>query len=237
MFSKEWKVIALCAVAVMSLTACPKNKKKSKEGQSVYKGLWVNAEAYRELLPVSIGQAQDPNFCQMLWMNARRLGINANSLTGVSLDAWVIHANGDVYRYSAYNNSASHGYRNPQYREGHLNGSNCRRDNNGYGSFGGFCSSQSLLHLDRDILSVSGGYAYGGGTSEVYVRPRSAAELEHISAVIATCRTMNNRLPHGAPQQAPVLVPGQPLPPGQAMPQQLGPQVGPPGQQQEPNFK
>jgi hypothetical protein len=265
MISKEWKVIAMGLVAVISLTACPQNKKKSKDANSPHRGIWINAEAYQNLRGIQMGGRPD-QLCQSIVMHRNRLGITRNFATGeLTLDAVVVHGNGDVFRYSAYQNSASHGYRNPQHRLGRIVGTSFTR--NGYGGMNSgspFDRTQGLVFLERDVLSVSSGGGPGQYmASESYVRARSVAELEQMSALIAPCSTWftggghNGGRYQGAPQQqgAVIIAPGAQCPQGiqcqvqQPMPQQpQGPHVGPPGQQwpqqqqpqqqpMDPNFK
>jgi hypothetical protein len=254
MMSKEWKLVALGLAAIMSLTACPR-KKKSSEAQTPFKGIWVNSVAYNQLKNVSIGATQDPQFCQRLWSERRRFGLTS-TINGLAIDAWVIHGNGDVFRYSATQNSASHGYRNPEFREGKLNGTNCRRDGNpNSGYYGGLCGDNTILQLDRQMLSAVGTSHGGHGSySAFYVQPTSLDELVRISAVVTACNNQDGNNQDGnnqdgnyqqqygprhngnVPQYAPGNIPPQGMPPqgappqGQFPPQQgqgQGPEVGP----------
>lgn len=257
MFSKEWKLALTCVLAVTALTACQKDKKKNKEATIQFQGLWVNAEAYDRLR--GIGPMMGPEaerFCIATIMNEprrRNLGIIRSRMNGqLMLDAWFIHGNGDVYQYDAFNNSGRQGFRAPNYRVGRITGANYDRNNNtGYSSFSAttygspFAGNRGFLVLDNNnsFLSVSSaggsnGYSYGS-SRENYVRA-SEAELNSMSAVLATCDEFLDfndgwgRGRRGGPRGpgGPVLVPVDPGPGhGQCAPgQPCGPRVAPPAQ-------
>src|SRR5438105_3147640 len=99
MFSKEWKFVAL-ALMTVTLTACPNHKKKSAEATNKFKGLWVNAEAYERL--GGMGMAHDNRLCYAINQHSNKLGIVRTFTGELMLDAWIVHGNGEVYRYSAY---------------------------------------------------------------------------------------------------------------------------------------
>jgi len=245
MFSKEWKLVALSLFATVALTACPGQKKKQPEATTRFKGLWVNAEAYERLGGMAANG--DPRLCYAINNHPRKLGIVRTFTGELMLDAWIIHASGSVYRYSAFENSAAHGYRNPKFLAGQINGTSFNRETRmGSGTYTAyqygspFSRGTGILTLDNNMLYVAGGAAYGyGGSSAVsYVRV-NGDQLVNMSAVIANCgeildfgdgwRGRPGPGPHGhGPHVAPV------CPPGQQCGPQLGPQVAPPGFQEVP---
>lgn len=240
MFSKEWKLVALSLFATVALTACPGHKKKSPEATNKFKGLWVNAEAYERLGGMTV--ANDPRLCHAINNHPKKLGIVRTFTGELMLDAWIIHGNGEVYRYSAFENSASHGYRNPKFLAGRVNGISYNRDTrSGSGAYTAyqygspFARGTGILTLENNQLFVAGAAAYGyqGSGTIVYVRV-SNEQLTAMTAVIASCGEILDygdgwkplpRLGPPGPGPGPRFAPGPE--------QQLGPEVPPPGYQQQ----
>lgn len=226
--------MALSMFAIVSLTACPGHKKKQPEATSRFKGLWVNAEAYERL--GGLGANNDARLCYAINNHPRKLGIVRTFTGELMLDAWAIHANGSVYRYSAFENSAGHGYSNPKFLSGRINGTSFNRETRmGSGTYTSyqygspFSRGTGILTLDNNQLFVAGAAAYGyqGSATVTYVRVTND-QLIAMSAVIANCGDFLDFGDgwKGRPTQplptAPVCPPGQ-----QCF--QPGPQVPPAG--------
>ncbi len=113
MFSKDWKLVAVL-LATVCLAACANDSKK-KNTSVPFAGLWINAKAQQELIRFSA--YGDPAICQVVLDNAGAFGISVDYDRSISLDAWSISTNGEVYRYSSHPASSLHGtgFKNPRY--------------------------------------------------------------------------------------------------------------------------
>jgi hypothetical protein len=106
MNSKGWKLGLFAIAAVIGLSACG-DKKKSK-ATSPYAGIWVNQEnAFEYSRHRGHLSANDyRSFCPKVYENPRQWGDSE-----LNVRAYLIHSNGEVYRYSAEETVNAPGFR------------------------------------------------------------------------------------------------------------------------------
>jgi hypothetical protein len=106
MNSKGWKLGLFAIAAVIGLSACG-DKKKSK-ATSPYAGIWVNQDnAFEYSRHLGHLHANDyRSFCPKVYENPRRWGDSE-----LNVRAYLIHSNGEVYRYSADESVNAPGFR------------------------------------------------------------------------------------------------------------------------------
>lgn len=242
MFSKEWKLAALSIIAALTLTACPKNKKKT-EPESAFKGYWINAEAYDRLVP--IGGNPDPAICGAINAHPHRLGISRSWDQQLFLDAWIVYANGNVYRYTPTMTSSAADYRQRYYVGTISNGQLVSKSAIAptYAGpqpvvYGGPLSRRAQgttvrLNGNQMIVFAPG---YGRYSVESYVRV-TADQLNKMSQLVAFCSdairfdVVVPVYPRAVPVPgAPVPAPGAPVP-GAPVP---APGAGDPSMGQQP---
>lgn len=234
MFSKEWKLVVLSLLSTVMLTACPNHKKKNPEASNKFKGLWVNSETARNLNGQVLGEpGMMQPLCHAIASRLDAMGIEETFMGEVLLDAWAIHGNGDVYRYSAYQNSVSHGYRNAKYFSGRIGGTTYNRDTRqgganftAYNYSSPFSLGTGILTLEGNALYVSanGAFGYNGGPSYVSYTRVTNDQLIAMTNIVQACKPLLNLRGrwHGnrmAPGPATLGVPTPGVIPGQ------GPQV------------
>ena len=97
MNSKGWKVVVLALIAMSTVVSCAKKKKKNRNTTVPFHGVWINAEADRDLSDLAL--TGDKRFCNVVLRDLERYGISAER-EEITLDAWKITAAGEVLRYT-----------------------------------------------------------------------------------------------------------------------------------------
>lgn len=212
MFSKEWKLIALSALTVVLATACGHDKKNKGES-TPYQGVWVNARAYNVL--IVRGAARRPDVCAIIAHDPCNKGLT-QSFEGLTLDAWEIRSNGQVFRHEPLPGVQS-AYRDQNW-VGTMAGANFVPRNRTWGGYDDreavACIAPFETGAAVGTLEESGMTVWKQGMKARYVRP-NPAELQMMYSALAGCSA-------GAPPPNAELIP---LPPGG--PQGQGPAVGP----------
>lgn len=234
MFSKEWKLVAVSLATLSCLaltTGCGKDKKKKSKPVPLT-GLWINATADQEL--TRFANSGDPRICDVVLSNPAHFGISVGWDGEVSLDAWQINKNGEVYQYTspARASSLGTGYRERYFvghinREGEFTHKNANMGvalvpptsrNNCYQA--PFARGNADVQDFKSYLSV---YSPMTGVTTSYVPVKDKDQLRRLSHALArctqlakvarTCFGLSHVTPTGPDQIAPA--PGSyPPPPG-----------------------
>lgn len=224
MVSKGWKVGALAVIAALSLSACQKSKKNKSDGNvGGFSGLWINAEAEQELTRFST--SGDRAICDVVLNHPTHFGISVSWDGEVSLDAWQISSNGEVYRYTSVARASAqgNGYRERYYAGSITRGGDFTHRNASLGlalvppSSRGSCyqapfdRGNASVELIGPMLSVQA----QGRPYTAYVRVSDKSKLRRLSHALSICSQLAERAracynysrpyvaPHGGPEARP----------------------------------
>ncbi|MGE4133608.1 MAG: hypothetical protein AB7F86_18370 [Bdellovibrionales bacterium] len=193
MLRKDWRLLAVMAlVAAVGFTGCGKKKKKDSNATSAFTGMWINANAEK------LAQMEaNPIACERVRANQWDLGVVYSATTDqLSLDAWQIHSNGEVFLYTTVTLADGNQHRK-RYFAGRVTGaaSTGRYDRDrdsviatysdvGVGGAGlSFASPGAAIFLDGENLTV----LYSNRYKTMYKRTNSQM-LFRINSLLYDCQ-------------------------------------------------